>query len=75
EAAREVKEKGKENDLIERIAKDEAFGLDIFKLNQVLDAKNYIGRSKEQVEEFVRYHVEPVLKNSEKTHLDVELNV
>ncbi|NLI58403.1 MAG: adenylosuccinate lyase, partial [Clostridium sp.] len=46
EAAREVKEKGKENDLIERIAKDEAFGLDIFKLNQVLDAKNYIGRSK-----------------------------
>ncbi len=75
EAAREVKEKGKENDLIERIAKDEAFGLDIFKLNQVLDAKNYIGRSKEQVEEFVRYHVEPVLKNSEKIHLDVELNV
>ena len=67
EAAREVKEKGKENDLIERIAKDEAFGLDIFKLNQVLDAKNYIGRSKEQVEEFVRYHVEPVLKIVKKS--------
>jgi len=56
EAAREVKEKGNENDLIERIAKDEAFGLDITKLNQVLDPKNYIGRSKEQVEEFIEFH-------------------
>ncbi|HHX18589.1 MAG TPA: adenylosuccinate lyase, partial [Clostridium sp.] len=70
-----VKEKGKENDLIERIAKDEAFGLDIFKLNQVLDAKNYIGRSKEQVEEFIKWHVEPILENNYKTNLNIELKV
>lgn len=75
EAAREVKEKGNENDLIERIAKDEAFGLDITKLNQVLDPKNYIGRSKEQVEEFIEFHVKPVLKNSEKAASKIDLKV
>jgi len=75
EAAREVKEKGNENDLIERIAKDEAFGLDITKLNQVLDPKNYIGRSKEQVEEFIEFHVKPVLKNSEKAASEIDLKV
>jgi len=75
EAAREVKEKGNENDLIERIAKDEAFGLDITKLNQVLDPKNYIGRSKEQVEEFIEFHVKPVLENSEKAASEIDLKV
>ncbi|MDQ2087197.1 adenylosuccinate lyase [Herbivorax sp. ANBcel31] len=76
EAAKEVKEKGKENDLIERITEDKAFGLDISQLKQVLDAKNYIGRSKEQVEEFINECIKPILVNNDENHLNnIELNV
>lgn len=75
DAAREVKEKGNENDLIERIAKDEAFGLDISQLEKVLDAKNYIGRSKEQVEEFINEHIKPILEDNRETNFNIDLNV
>ena len=58
EAARQVKEFGLENDLIARLKDDEAFsGID---LESALDARRYIGRSAEQVEEFVANIVEPV---------------
>lgn len=75
DAAREVKEKGNENDLIERIAKDKAFGLDLSQLKEVLDAKNYIGRSKEQVEEFVNEHIKPILEDNNETKFNIDLNV
>jgi adenylosuccinate lyase len=61
EAARMVKQEGKPNDLIERIAGDASFGLSKEQLRGVLDAKLYIGRSPQQVEEFVKGEVEPVL--------------
>jgi adenylosuccinate lyase len=62
EAARMVKQEGKPNDLIERIAGDASFGLSRLQLEKVLEAKLYIGRSPEQVEEFIHNEVEPVLK-------------
>jgi adenylosuccinate lyase len=62
EAARMVKQEGKPNDLIERIAGDASFGLSRSQLEKVLEAKLYIGRSPEQVEEFIHNEVEPVLK-------------
>ncbi|WP_237228180.1 adenylosuccinate lyase [Rubinisphaera sp. JC750] len=58
EAAQVVKEQGGDNDLISRLQKDKAFaGVD---LNAALDARKYIGRSSEQVEEFVSEIVKPL---------------
>ncbi len=62
EAARMVKQEGKPNDLIERIAGDKSFGLSLEQLRGVLDAKLYIGRSPHQVEEFLANEVDPILK-------------
>lgn len=61
EAARQVKEHGKPNDLLERIAGDEAFDTTVEKLSAMLDPALYTGRSKEQTEEFLAGHVAPAL--------------
>ena len=61
-AARVVKEEGKENDLIERIVNDKSFNLDINDIKAVLKPENFIGRAKEQTEEFLRDYVSPVLE-------------
>jgi len=75
EAGKQVKVEGKRNDLIERIAADSAFGMTLEEINTVLEPKNYIGRSVEQVEEFIENHIKPLLENSEVLEQDVELKV
>ncbi|MCB9865576.1 MAG: adenylosuccinate lyase [Phycisphaerales bacterium] len=57
-AAAEVKLHGRPNDLLARLAGDEAFAR--VDLKKVLDAKAYTGRSAEQVDAFLRDHVAPV---------------
>jgi len=56
-----VKVEGKPNDLLERIAADDAFGLDNDSLSALLDPNLYIGRSPEQVTAFLLEEVTPVL--------------
>ena len=56
-----VKVEGKPNDLLERIAADDAFGLDADSLSALLDPDLYIGRSPEQVTAFLLEEVNPVL--------------
>ncbi len=73
EAARMVKEEGKANDLIERIANDSSFDISLDELNKVLAPENYIGRSCEQVEEFLSEHVLPLLKKNNTEETNVEL--
>lgn len=75
EAAKQVKVEGKKNDLIERIANDKMFGLNIEELNAVLDPKNYVGRSPQQVEEFIEEYVKPVLEKNKVEDIKVELKV
>jgi len=59
-AAAEVKQHGRPNDLIDRLAGDTAFaGVD---LSSALDPQRYVGRAPEQVDAFVRDNVEPLLK-------------
>ena len=74
EAAAQVKQHGKANDLIERLKADPAFaGVDI---DGVLDPKAFIGRAPEQVDEFIAEVVEPVRKNYRKAlNRKVELKV
>ncbi len=73
EAARMVKEEGKANDLIERIVNDSSFDISLDELNKVLAPENYIGRSCEQVEEFLSEHVLPLLKKNNTEETNVEL--
>ncbi len=73
EAARTVKTEGKPNDLMERIAGDPAFGMNTDDLNAVLDPAKYIGRSPEQVEEFIRDDVRPALMGLKYSDLEIEL--
>ena len=62
EASREVKLNGKDNDLISRIMKDDAFKPIHSYRYDILDAKNFIGRADEQVVEFIDSEIEPILK-------------
>lgn len=66
-SARRVKVDGLPNDLIERIEKDPAFSLSSEDLAGVLDPSKYIGRSREQVEEFLKEFVQPLLNANEVT--------
>ncbi len=62
EATRVIKEEGGENDLLERIASDPAFSNIKERLPRLLEPKNFIGRAPQQVEEFVKGVVEPLLE-------------
>lgn len=70
EAGSVVKNEGKPNDLLERIARDPAFGLDHDSLNELLDPSLYIGRCPEQVTTFLTEAVYPVL-DAHKSDLEV----
>ncbi|MDD2456935.1 MAG: adenylosuccinate lyase [Eubacteriales bacterium] len=62
-AGARVKMEGAANDLLERIATDPAFGLDKNELDQLLDANLYIGRSPDQVTEFIQDVIVPILNS------------
>ena len=76
EAGRQVKVEGKENDLLERIAADEAFGVTLDELKNILDPAKYVGRSPEQVTEFLTECVNPLLEQyKDELGVTVEINV
>jgi adenylosuccinate lyase len=61
EAARQVKEEGKPNDLLQRIAGDPAFGLTLEQLEALMQPEGFTGRAAQQTEEFLEEQVAPVL--------------
>lgn len=61
EAAKRVKEEGLDNDLIDRICGDPAFGIDRNAMDNILKPENYTGRSEKQVDEFLSDYVQPIL--------------
>lgn len=76
EAGKKVKVEGKENDLLERIVKDPIFGLSQEDLKRLSNPKDYIGRSAEQVDDFVQEYVSPIRKKFESVlGKDVDLKV
>ncbi|MCX5659523.1 MAG: adenylosuccinate lyase [Planctomycetota bacterium] len=63
-AAQQVKEEGKPNDLLERLATEPMFkGVD---LQSVLDPLRFVGRAPQQVDRFIAEMVEPVRKRYAK---------
>ena len=76
EAGRNVKEEGKDNNLLELIAADPAFNLSLEDLQKSMQPIRYVGRSKEQVERFVDTVVAPVLeKYKDLLGVKAEINV
>ena len=75
-AGRVVKEEGKDNDLLERIAADPAFGMTMDQLQAIMKPENFVGRAPEQTEEFVSEYVKPVLdENKDILGMKAEINV
>ena len=75
-AARVVKEEGGENDLVDRVAADPAFGLTKEEILAEMDPKAFTGRAPQQVEEFLAEYIAPVLEaNRDILGEKVELKV
>ena len=76
EAGKTVKVEGKENNLLELIAADDAFPMSLEELQETMEPSRYVGRSKEQVENFLEKVVMPVLDaNKELLGMQAEINV
>ena len=61
EAGKNVKVEGKENNLIDLIKADEMFKPVWGKLDDILDAKKFIGRAPSQTVEFIENEIQPIL--------------
>ena len=57
-AAQQVKEHGRQNDLLDRLRSDSVFAA--VDLNQALDTRRFVGRAPEQVDEFIANVIEPI---------------
>jgi adenylosuccinate lyase len=62
EAGKRVKVDGQENDLMDRIAGDPAFGMTREDLAAIMDVRQFVGRAPEQVAEFISEHVNPAIE-------------
>lgn len=76
EAGRNVKERGLDNNLLELIAADESFGLNLEDLQKTMEPSRYTGRAKEQVESFLKEVIAPILEeNKELLGQKAQINV
>lgn len=75
ETARNIKEKGLHNDLLEKIIKDPCFLLDDQEIKDIMNAEKFTGRSAQQVTEFIEDDIEPILqKNRNLLDINTEVN-
>ena len=73
-AARVVKEQGRENDLLTRLALDESFADVDF--NSLLDASHFVGCAPEQVDAFIAEIVDPIReKYASRSDVQAEVEV
>jgi adenylosuccinate lyase len=56
-----LKDQGGDNDLLERIAADPAFGLSPAEIAAAADPARFVGRAPEQVDEFLLAEIDPIL--------------
>lgn len=76
EAGKNVKERGLDNNLLELIAADAAFNMTLEELQSTMDPSKYTGRSEQQVEEFLKEIIYPLLKENEAAlGVKAEINV
>ncbi|MFA5527854.1 MAG: adenylosuccinate lyase [Peptostreptococcales bacterium] len=76
ESAARVKQEGLDNDLLSRIVKDDIFNLTQEDMDKLMSPELFIGRSSEQVTEFIEEHIQPILaKHQDELGLKIDLNV
>jgi adenylosuccinate lyase len=71
-AARRMKEEGADADLLDRIAGDDAFGLDADELTEMVDPVRFVGRAPAQVTRFLERDVTPVLERQRASILTLD---
>ena len=64
-ATAQVKQEGKENDLLDRLASDPAIAMTRGEIDALLDLRAFVGRAPQQVAEFIENEVQPVLRRHE----------
>ena len=76
EAGKRVKQEGLDNNLLELIAADPMFNVTLEDLQKTLEPSKYVRRSKEQVEEYLKEVINPILDvNASELGLTAEINV
>ena len=76
QAGKTVKEEGKENNLVDLIAADPAFGLTKADIEKNLKLELYVGRAPRQVDVYLRDVVNPVLEaHKDESGVKAEINV
>ena len=76
EAGKNVKEEGKDNNLLELIAADPAVQSDVRAAAATMEPSKYVGRAPVQVDAFLANVVNPVLeKNQDELGVKAEINV
>ena len=69
-----MKVEGRENNLLELIAADEAFPMTLEELQETMDPSKYVGRAPSQVSEFIEEVIQPVLaENKELLGMTAEI--
>ncbi len=75
-AGRVVKEEGKPNDLLQRIADDPKFPMNLEQLQAIMKPANFVGRSVQQTEEFFAEFIDPILEQEKDAlGMHAEINV
>ena len=75
-AGKNVKQEGLDNNLLELIAENEKFGMSLEDLKKSMEPSKYVGRSKEQVEEFLSEVINPILEeNKDILGMTAQINV
>ena len=74
-AAKRVKQEGKENNLIDLLIADENIPMTEGEILSTLSPENFIGRSVSQVDEFLNNNVKPVINRLYTPDIKSELNV
>ena len=76
EAGKRVKEEGADNDLLDRIAEDEAFPMSLDELKERLSPEKYTGRAASQVKAYLESEIRPLLdKNRDVLGMNAQINV
>ena len=74
-AAKRVKQDGLDNDLLQRIADDEAFGMSLEQLEKIMKPENFVGMAPSQVDLFMETVVKPILDDNKIDDEMPEINV
>ncbi|MGN0115361.1 MAG: adenylosuccinate lyase [Acutalibacteraceae bacterium] len=74
-AAKRVKQDGLDNDLLQRIADDEAFGMTLEQLEKIMKPENFVGMAPSQVDLFMETVVKPILDDNKVDDEMPEINV